>query len=132
MSQGKWPRGHLPCGCASPSWPLVGGQVSPNLGLKGRVPTEQANARVKAAFCTLLFGFQGLGFCFVSALWKCLLTMESARPLPRWARNPCADGGHLCPQKAGWGSLRGSRGTDITAHLPGARSSALSVAQPLL
>lgn len=114
-----------------PSWPLVGGQVSPNLGLKRRVPPEQANPRVKAAFCTNLSGFQGLGFCFVSALWKCLLTLESAKT-PRWARNPCADGGHLCPQKAGWGSLRGSRGTDITAHLPGGRSSALSVAQPLL
>lgn len=95
------------------------------------IPPEQANPRVKAAFCTNLSGFQGLGFCFVSALWKCLLTLESAKT-PRWARNPCADGGHLCPQKAGWGSLRGSRGTDITAHLPGGRSSALSVAQPLL
>lgn len=35
LHQGKWPGSHGPRGCRSTSWPLVGGQVSPNLGLAG-------------------------------------------------------------------------------------------------
>lgn len=35
LHQGKWPGSHGPHGCRSTSWPLVGGQVSPNLGLAG-------------------------------------------------------------------------------------------------
>lgn len=35
VSQRKWPRGGLPCGCPCISWPLVGRRVSPKPGLWG-------------------------------------------------------------------------------------------------
>lgn len=73
-----------PVGCPSASWPPVGGQVSPNLRLRG-----SKQVWVKAAFCTNFSGFWGLGFCCFPALWKCLMTtQDSSRRLFQGPRIP--------------------------------------------
>lgn len=111
-----------PVGCPSASWPPVGGQVSPNLRLKG-----SKQARGEGCFLHKLLWLPGPGLL----LFSCPLEMPNDHtgffqtPLSG-AKNPSANGAASAPRE-----LAGeAHGTNITEHLPGARCAALSVTYP--